>query len=511
MADKYTPDEQDRDEQAGQSIFDLFEPPPEPHPNQFGKIPVVRNEDGEEVVVAPLATEAERQAAAEAEAAGLQHWTAPATGQIPAVLGPEGDGEEQRVRGPSWHGDDPSWSGPDLSDVFADEEGVSSHNSPDSARRAARITRVPRETEALQAQTTVHTTPPEAPRPLQTPAPVSAGRSAVQQAPVSAPVLGGGVFAESQPAYEAPPLVDERGPEIDPGDEEYYDYYEEEDDYGMGGLGPVGGRDLPKAILAGVGLVALLGLAVLGGPTPMLVLIVLMALLAVVELYNAMRIAGLRPATLLGIVATIALPAAAFYRGDAGFPLVIALTVIFGFLWYLVGADNERPVLNLSLTVFAVLWVGGLASFAALMLRQEFGIEILVATIVITVASDTMAYIGGRALGSRQFHAASPNKTWEGTMIGFCAALFTGFALGVLPIGDVFQENFLGAILLGAVVGLLAPMGDLAESLVKRDLGIKDMGTIIPGHGGVLDRLDGLLFALPAAYYLSLVYGLFPT
>jgi len=73
---------------------------------------------------------------------------------------------------------------------------------------------------------------------------------------------------------------------------------------------------------------------------------------------------------------------------------------------------------------------------------------------------------------------------------------------------DVFDGQFVSVMVLAAVVGVLAPIGDLAESLVKRDLGVKDMGTLLPGHGGILDRVDGLLFALPGAYYVAVVYSL---
>ena len=328
------------------------------------------------------------------------------------------------------------------------------------------------------------------------------------------------VAANPPPASRFRPGVelDETGgePNIDDiefvDDDDYYvdddDYYDEDEADKAIGLSPVGGRNIPKAIGVGLALAGVVLAAMWLGPYPTLLVVVVLALLAVLELYNAMRLAGLRPATLLGIVGTVAAPAAAYYRGDAAFPLIVALAVVFGTLWYLVGADTERPVLNLSLTLLGVFWVGGLAAFAALMLRLDGGIQLLLATIIITVASDTMAYVGGRAYGSRPFHHASPNKTWEGTVTGFAGAVFAGFAIGVTDMGTIWDGNLVAAIVLGAVVGCLAPMGDLAESVVKRDLGVKDMGTLLPGHGGVLDRMDALLFALPGAYYLALVYGI---
>ena len=242
----------------------------------------------------------------------------------------------------------------------------------------------------------------------------------------------------------------------------------------------------------------------------MMVVVAAAALLGTIELFNAMRLAGLRPATLLGLLGAVSLPVAAYYRGDIAFTVIMALGVVFGMLWYIAGADTERPVLNLSLTLLGVLWIGGLGAFAGMILRQdEFGVQLLLSTIIVAVVSDTMAYFGGRAYGRRPFHSASPNKTWEGTMTGFVFAVFSAFAMAVMPFSTMWDGRFLGALALGAVVGIMTPLGDLSESLVKRDLGVKDMGTIIPGHGGLLDRVDGILFALPGAYFLAVLYGIF--
>lgn len=281
-------------------------------------------------------------------------------------------------------------------------------------------------------------------------------------------------------------------------DDDDYDYDDDEDR----------GRSLGQSILVGIALAAVVFVTLGLGPIPTMILVGALTLLAVMELFNAMRVAGLRPATLLGLVGAVALPAATYVRGDAGYPLVIGLAVVFGMLWYLTGADTERPVLNLGLTLTGIMWIGGLAAFAALMLRSDGGIGLLMATIIITAASDTLAYLGGRAYGTKSFHSASPNKTWEGTLTGFFGALFAGLVIGVTDLIGVFETQFVSVIVLAAVVGVLAPIGDLAESLVKRDLGIKDMGTLLPGHGGVLDRVDGLLFALPGAYYVAVVYQL---
>ncbi|MEM8925044.1 MAG: phosphatidate cytidylyltransferase [Actinomycetota bacterium] len=583
-----------------QSIFDLFEPPPEQEKNVFGRVPIIRDEDGNEVDLTGGGEVVEAQKAAEAEAAGLQHWTEPATGQIPAALGIEGADRPGDVDGPAWRGDDPNWTGPDLSDVFADTDALSgglseTRTDPLPAPRPRRTTPTPEpslfdtppgaptersprsapapapapnagrgdatrprspigdEPAAAQAPSTGGRTPtgrrlrtelPEArvappPRtPAEAPsaserarpaerrldgidlgAPAQAatpppGPTAAPPAPAAPaemaaapprrsslgnePVERAGMLAE-QPidrggmlSEEPPPLPGETYDGLDILDED-----------------EPPGRGVTQRILVGIALAAVVFTALGFGPVPTMVLIGLLTLLATMELFNAMRMAGLRPATLLGLVGSIAVPASTYVRGDEAYPLVVGLAVVFGMLWYLTGADTERPVLNLGLTLTGILWIGGLAGFAALMLREDGGIGLLLAAIIITATSDTLAYLGGRAYGMKPFHVASPNKTWEGTLTGFFGSVLAGFIIGISGLIGTFDGNFLAAVVLGVVIGILAPIGDLAESLVKRDLGVKDMGALLPGHGGVLDRVDGLLFALPGAYYVAVVYQLF--
>ncbi len=326
------------------------------------------------------------------------------------------------------------------------------------------------------------------------------GRFEPQQHPLDDP--GGRFEAGPAPRRQAPlpDGFDDEGYDLDP--------IAPSAPRGRGREGAAAGG-VGQRIAVGVALVALVAVALGLGPAITMLLVGLITLLAVMELFNTMRIAGLRPATLLGLVGAVALPAAAYVRGETGYPLVIGLAVIFGMLWYLTGADTERPVLNLGLTFLGMLWVGGLAGFAALMLRAEESIQLLATTIAITAISDTFAYFGGRAYGTKPFHPASPKKTWEGTITGFFGALMTGLVIGVSGQFSLFEGHFTAVMALAALVGILAPIGDLAESLVKRDLGVKDMGSLLPGHGGVLDRIDGLLFALPGAYYMAVIFGLF--
>jgi phosphatidate cytidylyltransferase len=157
------------------------------------------------------------------------------------------------------------------------------------------------------------------------------------------------------------------------------------------------------------------------------------------------------------------------------------------------------------------MYVGFLLSHA-LMLREitvsgppddvvvNCGIEWLLFTLLTTFAVDTGAYLVGRAVGRRPMAPSiSPNKTWEGSIGGFFSAVLAALALGLVFDLDIATWQL---AVIGAVVGVVAQCGDLLESKLKRIADVKDSGSIIPGHGGLLDRLDSLLFSLPAVYYL---------
>jgi len=134
-------------------------------------------------------------------------------------------------------------------------------------------------------------------------------------------------------------------------------------------------------------------------------------------------------------------------------------------------------------------------------------VALLLAAVVPTIGYDVGALFVGRSAGSRPLSAASPNKTIEGLAGGMFLAVVAAVVFAV--VGVTPFDSWSEGLKLGLLVALVAPMGDLAESLVKRDLGIKDMGSILPGHGGLLDRFDALLFVLPAVWYLARVSDFF--
>jgi CDP-diglyceride synthetase len=240
------------------------------------------------------------------------------------------------------------------------------------------------------------------------------------------------------------------------------------------------------------------------GTVTSLVLTVVVVTFAAGECFGALRRAGYHPATLLGLVGTISLMVGAYTKGVAALPLVVVLITVFTLIWYLFGIERGSPVAGTAATLMTVGWVSLLGAYAGLLLSpssfpNRHGIAFLLGAIIATVANDVGALVIGRWLGSRPLAPRiSPNKTWEGLLGG---AVFS-ILISTVVVGSIHPWSASNAALLGVVVAVVAPIGDLCESLLKRDLRVKDMGTLLPGHGGVLDRVDALLFVLPATYYL---------
>jgi phosphatidate cytidylyltransferase len=251
--------------------------------------------------------------------------------------------------------------------------------------------------------------------------------------------------------------------------------------------------------------VALVALAI--GPAAGVALVTVIVVLAAGELFGTMRTAGHHPATLVGLVASASLVTAAYWRGESALPLVMALTVVVGFLWYAVTPRPVAPSLNTALTVLGVAYVGMLASYAALLLAGPDGVGAFLGVVLAVVANDVGALAVGSKFGRHPLAPAiSPRKTWEGLAGGALASVVVSVVLlGMIGLAPWDSGS---ALALGLVVAVVAPIGDLCESMIKRDLGVKDMGSVLPGHGGLLDRFDAMLFALPAAYYLCRVLDL---
>jgi len=259
----------------------------------------------------------------------------------------------------------------------------------------------------------------------------------------------------------------------------------------------------------GIAVVALLCLAL--GPRTATVLAMAIVGLGVIELYTAFQQQGYHPATLVGAVGSVGLVLAAYNYGLDAFPLVTALVVIFSLFWYLFEVVHARPLVNFALTMAGFMYVGFLGAFAGLILQarpHNNGVGLILGLAVCAVAHDVFGYVIGSQFGRKHITPRiSPNKTLEGLLGGMAASVIAGvFFVTVLEVSPWDQSShgkFFVGLVLGLVVAVMAPLGDLCESMLKRDLGIKDLGAILPGHGGVLDRFDAILFCLPAVYYLA--------
>lgn len=228
--------------------------------------------------------------------------------------------------------------------------------------------------------------------------------------------------------------------------------------------------------------------------------VVVLGLIALHELFD--MYAGVRPVRLAGFIGLIGLAIAAHYGTER--QVLLAVVALIPVMFMLaVAMPDSGPTLTakMALTLMGAWWVG-LAIAHAIMLRElPHGGAIIVDVLVGTFVGDTGAYLGGRAFGTRKLAPRiSPNKTVEGLACGIAAAIFATWCAGL-------YQDWLGhgqALLLGLAVALMAPLGDLFESQIKRDAGTKDAGRLFGVHGGALDRLDAAFFSLVAGYYVWL-------
>jgi phosphatidate cytidylyltransferase len=413
----------------------------------------------------------------------MPHWNDAPTGQVPAILD-RTTGDEPLLAPPTWREEDTDWAAHEevfepsmLSDDLPAVGSLVNDNNDkvDMERQPWHFESadLPRDDETLIIE-------PEfepAPEPQRVPTAAATAMAASRLAPPEPP----------QPRVRAPRSTRLR------------------DDSRNGNPGGTDGRNMRLAVGSGL----LLGVAALicfaFGSLTSVIIVSVVVLLAAAEALAAFRRAQYHPATLLGLVATLSLMVYTYNKGVSALPLVLAILVVASFVWFLARVEpGADPVAGLSSTIFVFVWVGGLGSFAALLLNptlfpHRHGVAFLLAAVLTTVAADVAALLVGSAMGRHPLApSVSPNKSWEGLLAGAVAAVL----MAVVVVHFIHPWTISKALVLGVVVAVVAPLGDLSQSMVKRHLGVKDMGRLLPGHGGILDRVDGLLFVLPATYFV---------
>jgi phosphatidate cytidylyltransferase len=263
-----------------------------------------------------------------------------------------------------------------------------------------------------------------------------------------------------------------------------------------------------RLLTAAVGLPVLLGAVWLGAPW-LTLLVLLAGAIGLREVYRLTPLGAAPLPLLLGTVWVAAILLAA--QAASGLPSFLAMTggvtaagAFAAALWYIAFYRGGQYAVGLAFLLLGPLYVGFLLAHSLALRELPYGDEIgrnwLLFALLTTFAADTGAYAVGRAVGRAPLAPSiSPNKTWEGSIGGFTAAVAAALLVGLFL--DLGLAGWQQAVI-GATVGAISQAGDLLESWLKRLSNAKDAGSIIPGHGGILDRMDSILLALPAVYYL---------
>lgn len=264
--------------------------------------------------------------------------------------------------------------------------------------------------------------------------------------------------------------------------------------------------DFAVRVVSAVILVLIIVILLWWGEIPFTVGIALIALGGLWEFYSTFSRHGYKPAMLLSMAVGSAFPVIAFFVRDsqdlAPLALTLALYVPVLFAWCIFRRGSESPTTDISVSLLGVVMVGFCLAHFVLMLGLDPDIPWTVPfTIIVMVwISDAVAYLAGSAIGRHKMAPRiSPGKSWEGFIAGTVAVFIAAYILHITVNRDWLSLGV--AMELAAIVCVFAPLGDLSESTVKRELGIKDMSSLIPGHGGIMDRFDSMFFTAAVSYY----------
>ena len=268
---------------------------------------------------------------------------------------------------------------------------------------------------------------------------------------------------------------------------------------------PAPEKDVRKATVTGV--IAALALVVIFqvGAIAVATLVTVALAASIAELFAAYRMANTRPATIVGVLGTVVLAIASYNRGETAIGFVTFIVVVATFAWFLATPTRIDMLDGLSLTLMGFVWIALMGNYAMLIIspvnfKNGQGLGILFGALVAAVANDTGALFVGKSMGQRKL---APTISQGKTVAGFVGGAIVTVVICAVALPFLHPWSFGSALALAVVASVVVPLGDLFESLVKRSLGIKDMGAILPGHGGLVDRIDGILFLLPTTYYLA--------
>ena len=243
------------------------------------------------------------------------------------------------------------------------------------------------------------------------------------------------------------------------------------------------------------------------GPFTTTLLVVCMAWLCCSEFFRMTRMGGRMPNEIYGLTAAILFPLAAYFRGVAGLAVVLLLFLVAIAAWYV--ATPRAGIGDVAVSVFGPIYTSFAFSAIVLVRVSDKGVHGALLTLGVMLslwANDAVAYLVGSRIGAHKLAPRiSPNKSWEGFWAGLVGSVAVWIVLALAGVANIGVPL---AAAIGLVVGVVGVIGDLFESRIKRGVGVKDSGNLIPGHGGLLDRSDSLLFGSIAAYILLLFGGI---
>jgi len=262
-----------------------------------------------------------------------------------------------------------------------------------------------------------------------------------------------------------------------------------------------------RVITAAVG-VPLIILAIWFGDPWFSLLIAAAALAGTYEFYRMANFDRREPLIYLGLLWALALVLSPHYRNPGVLPIVITATMVISLICLLLRPSREKAFHDWAWTIVGALYVGWMLSYWLRLRGLEYGQNWVYLAMLTTFANDTGAYFIGRARGRHKLAPTiSASKTWEGAIGGLISAILAAVLIATvlnlisLKLGPPFVFKYWHIVLLGFLVSIFAQIGDLVESLLKRNTGVKESGNLLPGHGGILDRFDSLIFVGAVVYY----------